>query len=257
MKRISYLLWVILLLSSCEMAQSVKEWQKEYLSQRYKGEAQSPQQIEDWQKEAQKHQKEMEDAVKAAKNASSVYRSLANTFARQEAWQLCVSHMQKAIEFGNANSNTLLDLATCQGNLARSKNWQLELTRQAENTLLSILSTEPDSVRARYQLAIVYFYGFGLNNPYRVLSKVLTIEQKEFQKQAMTLLQQAANLDSQNDRVFHLMAVIYSAWGEKQNSVEALNQEIEILRQKYPKDYTSTAEYKQAIESMKHWETAP
>lgn len=257
MKKKWYIIGVVLFLSSCEMVENVKQWQKEYLSQRYSGKTESPKQIEDWQKEAQEYQDEMEQVVKAAKNASSVYRSLANTFARQEAWQLCTDHMQKAIEFGNNNSDTLFDLATCQGNLARSQNWQPELARQAENTLLAILTNEPNSVRARYQLALIYFYGFGLNNPYRVLSNILTIEQKEFQQQAMALLQQAAILDEQNDRVFHLMAVIYSAWGEKQNSLTALNQEIEILRKKDPQNYTTTLEYKQAIESMQRWGESP
>lgn len=244
--RLAFLLMVFSL-SSCD---AVKNWQKDYLAKRYGTAQDSKQQIEKWQEEAAEYQKEVEKKIVTAKKAAAVHHSLANAFAAQEAWQLCVNNLQQAIVFGDNGTQTLFDLATCQGNLARSKNWDYKLTRETENTLLSILEKDPTSVQARYRLALVYFYGYGQNSRYRVLSQVLTVEQKDFQKKAMSLLQEAAKLDAHNSRVFHLIAVIYSAWGERQSSLDALNQEINILRQENPDTYSNGAQYKQALKSI-------
>lgn len=230
--------------------QQIEQWQEKYLAQRYGTSQDSQKQMEIWQKEAADYEKEMNAKIKAANRASAVYRSLANAFAAQESWYLCIENLQKAIDYGNNNNEALYDLATCQGNWARSKNWPLELTREAENTLLNILQQEPSSARARYQLALIYFYGFGQNSPYRVLNSILTIEQKDFQEKALELLRQAASIDKDNPRIFQLLAVVYATLGKREKAVDALNREIEILRQSDANNYQQNENYKQAIESL-------
>ena len=163
MKQLILMLFLFTTLQCNEVGSWLKNWQKKQIERRYGTHSSSKDQLKDWEKSAQKYEKEMNREIKAGANAGKLYRKLGESYGKLKQFHLCEIHLKKAIDLGYTQPEVFFSLALCQGNLAREQGWDYEKTIQAEKTFLIVLQLNPNLDKAKYSLSLIYFYGLSLD----------------------------------------------------------------------------------------------
>ncbi len=242
--------WFFFLFFGCSLPSWLKKWQKEYLEKRYGTKIPSKEEIAEWEKEVLEYEEEIERKIRAGMKAGLLYRKIGEAYMEFKMFPLCIKNLKKAIEFGYTEADVFFSLGLCQANWARIHNWKYELVKEAEETFLKILNLYPRYSKAKFQLSLLYFYGFGSNNPYRVLNTYLTIPQIEFRKKAISLMKEYQREMPQDHRSYFALAGYYRILGENELAKRELKKLIALLEEKYPESYQDLEIYQKAQRNL-------
>lgn len=198
---------------------------------------------EEWEKQIAQYEKEIAKKIDAGVRAASVYRRLGEAYGKNKSYFLCAQNLKKAIDLGYDEASAYYTLGLCQGNLARSHSWPKDETSAAEKSFIRSLELEPTYYKSKYELGLIYFYGYGKNSTYSVLSDTVTVSQKKFQDKAIELItdfqfQQPTAINS-----YYTLANIYTTRGELSKARDQMKQLAELIKKSYPKDYRKNQDY--------------
>ncbi len=229
-----------------DFAKVLKNWQKEQIRKRYGSAYVNADKIPNWQEEIKDYEKIIDDKIKASSRLANVHRKLGESFAEMSSYHLCVQHLELAIQFGVNDGDALYKLALCKGTLAQKNNWKYTLTKEAEESFLSLLNIDPNYEKAKFHLGLIYFYGFGRNNDYRVLNDYITITQQQYRNKSLELLLKYKNKKPDDYKVYFALTNIYKITGKVYKAYNQMQEFINMLKKKYPDSYQNIKEYKNA-----------
>lgn len=244
-----------LLILSCDSQAGkwLEDYRKKQMIKRYGEKAVSKEQIADWQKEVMEYEEIVHKKVEAGQKASRLYRLIGESFAKMESYQLCAENLEKALDYGYTTSRVYYWLGVCYGNLSKQNAWDYETAIKAEKSFLKALvvrKTSKVEIKAKFQLALLYFYAFGSNHPYRVNAETITVSQKDFRKKAFRIMKEYQFEDPGNFRSYFALAGMYKTTGNIPMAISQMQNLIIFMEKTYPKRYKDFPEYKKAKENM-------
>lgn len=248
-----YILAAALVFStSCkELPTELKEWQKRQIQKRYGSQYDpDPEKIPEWEKEVAEYEGVIEEKIEAADKAGRLYRKIGESYASVEMFDLCIENLNKAIELGYTIPEVYYSLGLCQGSRARIHNWSPGYTREAEETFLKVLNMAPGFEKAKFQLAIIYYYGFSRVQPYRVRSTEYEVSQREFREHAIRLMENYQKAAPDDEESYFALGGFYSAMGENELAAEQFRRVMKLFIELYPKTYQNMPEYRQAAKNL-------
>ncbi len=228
----------------------IEDYRKKQIVKRYGEKAVSREQIEDWQKEVMKYRAKVEEKIEAGQKAGKLYRLIGESFAKIESYQLCAENLENAVAYGYHSAEVFYWLGVCYGNLAKTHGWDYEYTEKAEKNFLKSLAL-PDKklgvyIKSKFQLALLYFYGFGSNNPYRVNADFIQPSQMEFRNQAVRLMTEYQNDDPGDVKSYFALAGMHKIMGNIPSAAAEMDELMRYLEKKFPKQYQKIPEYQKA-----------
>ena len=232
-----------------DFKKSVNEWQKEEIKKRY-GSNHGESQIPEWQEELREYEEVLDEKIKASVSLGKIHRKLGESFAEIGSFEKCIEHLQKSLSHGILETEVFYTLGLCQGNLAQRHNWNYKYAQKAEKTFLKVLNLDPYYEKAKYQLGLIYFYGFRKNNRYRVLNSYITVSQKQYEDKALNLLREYKVKVPDDYRVYFALTNIYKIIGKLPSAKAQMQHFISMIQKKYPDNYQSIKEYKSAIQNL-------
>jgi len=238
----------ILSVNCKEVPEPLKKWQEKELKKRYGSAYKSdPEKLEDWEEEVKKYEEIIDENIRSTEQSGNLYRKMGETYGAMEMYDKCEEMMNKSIALGPVTAEHFYTLGLCQGSAAKIHNWDFERTKKAEESFLKCLGLDSSVHRAKYQLGILYYYGFGSNNHYRVLSGFITVEQKEFRAKGKKLIQEYQNLENDAIDSFFALGNIFASEGETNRAMEQYQKLLYIIQKQYPENYATIPEYQQAL----------
>ncbi|MDH5720685.1 MAG: hypothetical protein OEZ13_08725 [Spirochaetia bacterium] len=249
-----FIISISLLLSSCQwedVKNWVLNWQKKEIERRYgKSSELNSGKIPEWQEEIREYENIINEKVEAGAKAGHLYRKIGESYALMSAFELCIENLNKAISMGYTDADVFFSLGICQANLSRKHNWNHSHAKEAEKSFLKCLNLDNGFDKAKFELSLIYFYGFSKNNPYRVLSGYLTIEQIEYQKHAVTLMNEYQFHRPDDQRSYFALSGMHKIMGNISLSIKSLEDLKTHLESEYPKEYHNLDVYKKAVENI-------
>ena len=179
-----------------------------------------------------------------------VHRKLGEAFAEIGSYEKCVEHLKKSLNHGIIEVEVFYTIGLCQGNLAQKHNWAYKYAKAAEESFLKVLNLDSYYEKAKYQLGIIYFYGFRKNNSYRVLHEYITVSQRQYEDKALKLLQEYKIESPQDYKVYFALTNIYKTLGNIPSAKRQMQDLITMLQKEYPKNYQSIKEYQSAVRNL-------
>ncbi len=249
-------LLIVLIFNRClwsdwgEFKESLQNWQKEQIKKRYGSAYVNKEKIPDWQEEIREYEAIIDEKIEASSRLAAVHRKLGESFAEIGSYEQCIQSLSSALKLGIHDPDMLYKLALCKGNLAQKNNWKHSLTKQAEQSFLSLLNIDENYEKAKFQLGLIYFYGFGSNNRYRVLNDYITVTQQQYRKKALNLLLQYKHKESNDYKVYFALTNVYKVTGEISKAGTQMREFIEMLKKNYPNNYQNIKEYKSALQNL-------
>ena len=167
MKYFLYLIFICLSINNCiwnswdEFYTWAKEWQQEQIKERYGSGHVDKDQIEEWEKQIKKYEEVIDEKIKASNHLGNIHRKLGESYAELGSYKQCIEHLEKSLEYGYLQDNVFFTLGLCEGNLAQKNNWNYQYAKKAEETFLKVLNLNPQYHKAKFQLGLIYFFGFG------------------------------------------------------------------------------------------------
>ncbi len=252
MRRLVVLLSILLITQCQDVRDWVVEWQQKQIEKRY-GPSKSvkKEKIPQWQEDLREYEAELNKKIEAGQKSAKLYRMLGETFADLESYQLCADHLEAAVKLGYTTDDVFYKLGLCYGNLSRSHNWQGDFAKKAEQNLLKVLNLNPQYDRAKFQLGLVYFYGFSKNNRYRVAAEQLTISQTRFRQKAIKLILEYQNVAPGDHRSYFALAGMYKIIGRLENAQSQMQRLIQTLERENPKTYAALDIYQKARDNLR------
>ncbi|MDH5717985.1 MAG: hypothetical protein OEZ22_10140 [Spirochaetia bacterium] len=253
MKNLIIYIFLILFLSlHCkESKEWLLNWQKKEIERRYgKSTETDLDTIKDWQSDIKEYEEIINKKIEAGVNAGKLYRKIGESYAVMNSFELCIENLNKSISFGYNDPEIYFSLGICYGNLSQKNNWQYEYAKNAEESFLKSLNLDSEFDKAKFELSLIYFYAFGSNNKYRVLSDYLTVTQKEYREKAIMLMQEFQFHNEKNIKSYFALAGMYKILNKPDKSIEQMKFLISLLEKLYPKNYTNMPEYKKAAENL-------
>jgi len=240
-------------LVSCDQAsQLLSKWQRDVVMKRYGLDLDKSKQIEQWEKDILKYEKVINEKVEAGAKEAKLYRKIGEAYAGMQMYQPCIDNLQKAIDLGYVSQEIFFIQALCFGNLARQHNWEETYRNNAEAAFLKALSINPDYHRAKLELGMLYFYGFGSLSKFSVNSEKIESSQKEYRDKSIKLvLEYQANLPSKTDGPL-ILAGMYNAMGKKTDAIRQLQTAVSLFKSNFPKDYEKNEDYKQTLVNLRN-----
>ena len=74
--------------------------------------------------------------------------------------------------------------------------------KDAKNSFLAALNADSRFDKAKLQLGLLYFYGYGKNNEYSVLGRRVTVDQEQFRDKAISLLKEYQTYRNEDTRSY-------------------------------------------------------
>ena len=216
---------LLFFVSGCEIQSCYREAKDKHLEERYGKRPVHKEQLEAWEKEIAEYDKTLNEKIDAGIKAGKVYRKLGESFALMESYDLCIKNLQKAVEYGEAVAEVFYWQGLCYANLSRVHNWQADIAQKAEEAFLKALNLDTNLNKAKYELALVYYAGFGRNNPYRVLSEILTVSQEQFRDKAIELMRAYQSVEPDQPKSYFFLAGLY----KERNQLSLAKKEMENL----------------------------
>ena len=256
MRCLLYLVFISLTINHCiwdswdEFYAWAKEWQKKQIKERYGSGHVDKDQIEKWEKQIIEYEEVIDEKIKASNHLGSIHRKLGEAYAELGSYEQCIEHLKKSLKYGHLKDDVFFTLGLCEGNLAQKNNWDHKYTKKAEKTFLKVLNLNPQYHKAKFQLGLIYFFGFGKNNRYRVLNEYITVKQKDYRKKSIRLLEEYQALVEGDPRVYFLLSKIYKIMGKTERAISETKDLIKILEKKYPDNYKDTNEYRSAAQNL-------
>ena len=234
--------------SSCQMPDWLAQWQKKQLDKRFGRTDVETQKsdIGEWQKEAAEYEDQLLKEIDLQTRAALVNRRIGSAFAELQSYELCIRHLEKAVLLGDNDAQTFYRLGLCYGNLARRQNWDVKLTRAAEENFIKSIHLEKNLKKGQYELALLYFHGYAGLNPYRILGETLTVEQRSFQLKAIELLEELLPLNQNDINIRFALAGMYSETKKKNESVSLYSEILKALETMYPDTFSNREDYRTA-----------
>lgn len=243
------LLFTFLVLSflHCEF---LEDWQSKQFEKRFGRQKPSLDHIAEWEKLILKYEDVIEDKIETSLHLAKIHRKLGESYRDTEAFANCIKHLKKSIELGENENDNLYNLATCQGNYARQQGWTTLLLQDTERTLFVLLEQSPSYHRAKYQLAILYFYGFAKNNVKSIWESYSVKNANHFIEKAITLMQEFQSAEPKFFKSYFFLSNMYQENNQKKLAKLQLNTVIQILQVSYPNTYTQKKEYAKALNTL-------
>ena len=207
--------------------------------------------IEEWEEQIKEYREVIDKKIKASIHLGRIHRKLGKSYAQIGSYEQCIRHLQKALEHGYLQADVFFSLGLCEGNLAQRHNWDYQYTKKAERTFLKVINLDSQYDKAKFQLGLIYFFGFGKNNTYRVLDEYITVKQKDYRKKSLRLLQEYQASVEDDPKVYFALAKIYKITGKTGSAISEMQDLIQILKKKYPNNYEDMNEYKSAMQNLK------
>ena len=223
---------------------------KKQIKERYGSAYVNKDKIPDWQEEIREYEEIIDEKIKASAQLAAIHRKLGESFAEIGSYEQCIQSLSSALKLGIHDPDMLYKLALCKGNLAQKNNWKYSLSKQAEESFLSLLGVAKSYEKAKFQLALIYFYGFGSNNRYRVLNDYITVTQQQYRKKALNLLLQYKHKEPNDYKVYFALTNIYKITGKTSKAHTQMRELVEMLKENYPNNYQNIKEYKSALQNL-------
>ncbi len=227
-----------------------KEWQKDQIKKRYGVDDTEPEKIPEWQEEIKEYEEVIEKKILAAHKIGNLYQKIGETYAQMNSYGLCVKNLEKAIEYDKISTDIFYTLGLCYGNMASKNNWEYNLSKKAEKNFLKSLHLDNSYYKAKFQLGIIYLYGFGKNNPYRVLNNYIIPKQFDYRNKARKLLLEYQNEQKNDPRSYFALANLYKLKKENGKASDQMRNLISMLKKEHPKNYQNLKEYKSAVNNL-------
>lgn len=225
-------------------------WRQKQLEKRYGAENINRDNIEEWGEDLAEYREEALKKIKAGEQTGRLYRRIGESYAKIQSFELCTENLEQAVRFGSTDAETFAWLGSCYANLAKTHNWQFEYAGKAEKNLLKSLNLNPDQSGPLFQLALVYFYGMGSNNRYRVLDDYITVKQSDYRSKAIELLQRSQNLEPERSRSYFALAGMYRLTGKDGAAAAQMRRLTAMLKELYPDSYAGREEYINAVKNL-------
>ncbi len=251
MKRF-FILAAMLLLASCkELPQGLKDWQQKQIQKRYGSQYDpNPEKIPEWQEDLLDYEEEIEEKIEAADKAGRLYRKIGESYASVEMFDLCIENLNRAIELGYTIPDVYYSLGLCQGSRARQHNWTPAYVKEAEETFLKVLHLSPGYEKAKYQLSILYFYGFSRVQPYRVRHTSFNVSQAQYREHALELMTNYQKMVPDDPDSYFALGGYYSIAGQNEQAADQYRRVMNLFIRQYPKSYQNLPAYNQAAQNL-------
>jgi tetratricopeptide (TPR) repeat protein len=234
-----------------ELPEPIKKWQQKQMQKRYGSAFEgTPENIADWEKDLEKYEKKIDIDIKETDQQSKLYRKVGESYGKMEMFDKCILYLNKAIETGYNDPDVFYSLGICQGLRASKHNWDPDYTRKAEETFLKVLNLKDNYESAKFQLGLIYFYGYGLVNKYRIKSATINISLQEFRQKGIELMTEYQFKDPDNIQSYFALGGMYNILGQVEKSAEQYTKAAQITMGKYPDTYTASPEYQKAMENL-------
>lgn len=238
-------LCIMFFLGCQETKDWLMSWQQKQVEKRY-GKVNKREKLPDWQKEVIQYESVIDEKIQAGINAAKVYRKLGEAYAEFEMFRLCEINIKKAIGLGLHQPEVLFQLGLCQGNQASSLNWPKDKTRESAETFIKVLNKNPKFDKAKYELALIYFYGFTRQNRYSILSDVVTISQRKLRKKAILIMKEYQLLKPEDKRSYFALAGFYIITNFRADAMKQMQSVMVLLQKLHPKSYNQNPSFIQA-----------
>ncbi|MDH4262921.1 MAG: hypothetical protein OEV78_07755 [Spirochaetia bacterium] len=250
--QISFLLFAFSV-SSCEKAsETLSKWQRDLVIKRYGLDPDKTKQIAEWEKEIIKYEDIINEKVEAGLKEAKLYRKIGEAYAGMEMYQPCVDNLQKAIDLGYLNEEIFFIQALCLGSLARKQNWEETYRNNAEAAFLKALSVNPDYHRAKLELGLLYFYGFGSKSKFSVNSEKIESSDREYREKGIILVKEYQTFLPAKVDGYLILAGMYSSTGKRKEAIAQLQSAVSLFRKSYPKDFEKREDYRQTLLNLKN-----
>lgn len=250
MNKIAWVFILALFTWQCDsMPDWLKDWQSKQVEKRY-GVKPDKDKIPEWQQEVKEYEQQIDEKIKAGVKTGKVYRKIGEAFATIESYQLCAENLDKAIDYGYTDPEVFFYKGLCLGNLARRHNWSHKYVKQSEDAFLKVLANDKDFHKARFELGLIYFYGYGKNSTYSVLGDIVTVSQQQFREKAIELITEYRRLAADDPRGYFALAGMHTIMGAKSKAREEMILLTSFLKNEYPDSYASMSEYQQAMKNL-------
>lgn len=252
MARLFAFIFSLFIFYSCERPDWLVQWQKKQVDKRFGriSPDEKLSQIANWQKEAQEYEEQYLKELDLQVRSSLIHRRIGSAFAELDSYEACIRHLEKAVLLGDKDAETFYRLGLCYGNLARLHNWDQKFTKNAEQNFLKSINASKKDPKGKYQLALIYYYGYAALDPYRIYGERLTISQKEYQKKAISLIQEILTKNKQSVRYRFALGGMYAGTRDNAKAIAMYRSIQEILESSYPKKYNEREDYKKATSNL-------
>ena len=245
-KGVSLICKLILITLTLSQCNKIKEYQEGVRAKRYGKQKGSTAKIPKWQQDVKEFEEKIDEKITAGSKAAKLYRKIGESFMIMESWKLCSKNIKKAIELGFNDSKVFYSLGLCQGNEARMYNWNYKKTKLAEETFLSLLKVDPTHSKAKFQLSLIYFYGFSRHNRYQILARTVTVKEKVFQEKAIKIMQEYQNEENLDFRSYFALAGMYQITNKKYKAQNQMQNLMRLIEKNQPKNFANNKKYIQA-----------
>ena len=225
--------------------------QKDSIRNRYNDSiSKDPDKIAEWEAEVKEYEAIIDKKIEAANKAGKLYRKIGESYAYFHQYNLCIKNLENAILLSNNNTEIFYTLGLCYGNLANKHNWKYEYSKKAEENFLKVLNLLPNHNKAKFQLGIIYLYGLGSNNQYRVLNDYITVDQKDFVQKAAQLLEAIKKEEPNNIKVYFELARCYQIQKKISLGIQLMEEVIELIKDTNYKNYKNLESYQIATKNL-------
>ncbi|MCS6985130.1 MAG: hypothetical protein NZM25_08430 [Leptospiraceae bacterium] len=190
---------------------------------------------QDLEREIRENEREIRELYEKISKQAVAYRKLAYLFAESGAFQQCVEHARLAERYGSIDGEIRQLQGLCLGNLASQNNWDPSLVREAEKAYLSALELNAGLIEAKFELALVYFYGY--------VQKAKEGEMAYYREKAKSLLEDYRREIPRDPRGYQLMAQLYLSEGRKEEAKKELLLALDALRAEDPQNFEKNSAY--------------
>ena len=224
----------LLLVLGCSMPQWLESWKQAEMEKRYGTKKPSASSIPEWQADLKDYDDILNEKLEAGEKTARLHRKIGEAFAYIESFQLCRDHLDKALILGENDPEVFYWHGICSANLARKFNWKTKYLKEAEQSFLSALRENSRFDKAKLQLGLLYFYGFGSNSSYSIMGRRVTIDQEQFRDKAIQLLKEYQNYQPEDSRSYFALAAAFSSKGEKNAARREMQDLIYMISDLYP-----------------------
>lgn len=236
----------LLLVLGCTMPEWLENWKQAEMEKRYGTKKPAASSIPEWQADLAEYDDVLNEKLEAGEKTARLHRKIGEAFAYIESFQLCREHLEQALILGEKDPEVHYWHGVCSANLARKFNWKSQYLSEAEQSFLSALRENERFDKAKLQLGLLYFYGFGTNSKYSILGKRVTIDQEQFRDKAIQLLKEYQNYQPEDSRSYFALAAAFSSKGEKNAARMEMQGLLDMLSDLYPDSYQDRDEYQKA-----------
>lgn len=237
-------------LSCSQIDEVLSKWQRDTVMKRYGVDLDQKKNIQTWEKEILKYEKIINQKVEAGIKTAQIYRKIGEAYGNMGMFQPCIENLQRAVDMGYVNDQILFTQALCMGSLARTHNWDEEYRNQAEAGFLKVLNLNPEYHRAKIELALLYFYGFGSNSKHSVNSEKIDSTQNEYRNQAIKLAREYQSFLPDKTDSYLILAAMFNANGKKQDAINQLQSAVDLFKKQFPKNYNDREDYRQTLTNL-------